>query len=451
MPFNKYTTPPELKKSLNLIIAAITFGMVMFTVTGIPVGAPAFTGFIRLLGAGDLLYGIVMALPVMGGVAQVLASFYIERTGKRKSIFLIFGFIHRLLWIPVALIPLSSSGLSREGKIWLITLLITIGSIASSIVSVSFMSWIGDLIPTDIKGRFFGKRAAISAFMGAATGLAIGKILDSGSGLGTFAAVLSVAAFMGALDIMCFIWVKHPPMAIRHEDISFRKIIREPFRDRNYMKFILFVSAWSFGFNIPAPFFYVYMIEYLNMGYFKIALFAQVFGSLLTILFVSRLGRLIDSFGSKPVMKMCCTISISLPVLWIFATPASYNIILFINMAAGIINAGYELTVLNLSIWLAPEKNRSAYIATYALVNSVIGIAIAYIVGGLLMEVLRPLLNDLSIPFILGQELNAFHILFILSGLLRAMALLFLHSGFKETHAEGTFSVRAMLKGLKRV
>ena len=57
----------ELRRSLNLLIISITFGMAFFVVIQ---GAP-LTGFVRALGADDLIFGIIMAMPVLGGVLDV--------------------------------------------------------------------------------------------------------------------------------------------------------------------------------------------------------------------------------------------------------------------------------------------------------------------------------------------------------------------------------------------
>jgi hypothetical protein len=83
----------EIRKSLNLVIIAVAFGMAFTTVqTG-----PSLTGFIRELGVEDFLYSVIMALPVLGGVTQVFASYILENSGERKRILIVSG----LIQIPV--------------------------------------------------------------------------------------------------------------------------------------------------------------------------------------------------------------------------------------------------------------------------------------------------------------------------------------------------------------
>lgn len=420
----------ELRRSLNLIILAITFGMAFFTVyTG-----PALTGFTRSLGAGDLVYAVIMAMPVVGGVVQVFASYFLENTGKRKPIFIFFGFIHRLFWIPIALVPLLFPASLNTIRIWSVTLLITISSVANSITSVAFTSWMGSLVPMDIRGRFFSKRTMISTITCALTALGVGKFLDLVPGFNGYAIVFIVVALLGSVDIVCFIWIKDPPMELPEEKIPFFKLFTQPYGNPNYMRFILFVSVFNFGVNFAGPFFNVYMLEHLKMDFFIISLFTQFISNISTIIFIRYWGRLADKYGNKPVMAACCTLIIILPFLWLFVTPQNYFIILFINFLGGALWPGYDMTAMNLSIWLAPEKNRSIYVANYTLIISLIGIATAYVCGGAFMEFSRDLVNHLNIP-LFNFKIDSFKILFASSGLIRLIAVSFLLKGFKEDHS----------------
>lgn len=426
----------ELRKSLNLIIIAITFGMAFFTVIGNPLGGPPFTGFIRALGAGDLVYGIIMAMPVAGGIIQVFASYFIESTGKRRALFLIFGFIHRLLWIPIAIIPLIVPMDHKNIIIWAITILITISTSANSITAVSFWSWMGSLVPVEIKGRFFSRRTMISTITTIVVGLAVGKFLDLFQGFNGFAIVFIAIALLGAVDILCFIWIKHPPMEVPKERPPFIKLFFEPFKDRNYVRLIIFVSTWMFGVNFAGPFFNVYMIEYLKMSYLNISIFTQVLSSLATIFFIQYWGKLADKYGNKPVSKLCSTIASILPILWIFATPQNYLILLIMNFFAGLSWPGLDMANLNLSVWLAPEKNRSIYVAVYSLVTATVGIAAAYICGGAFMEYTKSAIDSMAIPFVAGQKLSSFHLLFITSGVIRLFATHFLLPRVSEENSQ---------------
>lgn len=428
----------ELRRSLNLLILSITFGMSFFVV----INGAALTGFTRALGASDLVYGIIMAMPVIGGILQVFASYYLESTGKRKQLFLISGFIQRLAWIPAALIPLIVPPNNNSVRIWAVTVLITIASAAGSINGVAFLPWVGDLVPLEIRGRFFSRRTTIFTISGAITGILVGRLLDIFQGsFSGYAVIFVAAALLGTADIVCFFWIKDPPMKISEKKVPFFKLFAKPYGNKNYIRFILYVSLWNFGVNFAGPFFNVYMLEHLNMTFLLVFIFGQVISNLSTILFVRFWGIIVDRFGCKPVMAICSTIIILFPFLWCFATPKNYLIILFINFLAGICWPGFDMAATNLSIWLAPEENRSIYVANYTLITSSVGIALAYICGGAFMQFTGPILESMNLPFVAGQEFSKFHALFIMSGLIRLSALVFLFPRFNEDKAESSFKV----------
>lgn len=437
----------ELKRSLKLNIIAVTFGMVFFTIVGNPVGSAIFTGYMKKLGVGDFVYSVVLALPVLGAVSQIFGSYFLETTGKRRFMFLASGCIHRVLWIPIAIIPLFMNTHSHTAMIWIITILITISSIASSVSGVSFNSWMGQLVPTDIIGRFFGVRTLVFTISGAISALVVGYAVDVVKGISGFSIIFVVGAIFGLVDILMFIFIKHPPMKTSAMKPSLKNIITEPFKNSNYLKFVIFATAFSFGVNFSGPFFNVYMIEVLKMDYFMINLSTQVMASIATILCVRIWGGWADRYGNKPIIFVSSVIIILAPVTWIFATPTNYFMVFVANILAGIGWSGYNLALFNLSVWLAPEKNRSAYTACFTLMTATIGTALAYLCGGLFLQYARPYFEHANIPFLFGTPLNAFCIMFVISALLRVMAIIWFYPRYNEKNAA---SAQILLdKGLK--
>lgn len=436
-----------LSKELNLIIFAYTFGVVFFLITG---GTP-LTGFTRALGTGDLMYSIMMAMPIIGSILQVFASYFLENTGKRKFIYIFFGLINKLLWIVIAIIPLVVPSDKSSLRIWSVAILIIISSSANSIVSVVFSSWISVIVPIQTRGSFFSKRMLISTITGAVSGIVAGKLLDSIPDFKGFAIIFIFAATMGIIDIICFIWIKDPPMELPKEKISFLKLFFEPYSNKNYVRFMILISAISFAGNLAGPFYNVYLLEYLKIKYFTITLITQVTSSIFIVIFVSYWGKVIDKLGNMSVMALCGSISAVLPIIWCFSTPNNYTAILIYQIIGGIIWPSVELSTVNLSIWLAPEKNRSIYVANYTLLTTVVGAVIAFVCGGALMQYTTPLLKKLDIPFVMGQTLNSFHILIIVSSILRLLSIVFLLPRIKEENSRSTTETIAEIKKILRI
>lgn len=422
----------ELKKSLRLVTLAASLGIPFFSITT----GPALTGFLRQLGAGDFVYSLIMTVPVLGAVIQIFASYFLENMGRRKFLFILSGIIHRIVWIPIALIPFILPHNQGRVGIWLITIIIAVSGTANSIVGLTFNSWMGSLVPVEIKGRFFGRRAMIYTITGGIAALSCGFLLDKIPGFPGFAVVFIIAALLGLADISMFFWIKDPPFDIPEEKLPFMKLLKEPYTNKNYIKFALFVSLWYFGVNVAGPFFNVYTIEKLHMDFFTISLFTQAIANISTIISVRFWGNLSDKIGSKPTMFLCCCILFTLPFIWLFATPQNTWVVLLINFFSGIFWPGFELTALNQSIWLAPKKNRSIYLANYTLLVSLIGTAAAFLCGGAIMESSKKIMSHLDVNFLMGQKLNSFHLLFIISGIVRFLVFVFLFKSYSESNSQ---------------
>lgn len=433
----------ELKRSLELVILGITFGMAYFTVFN----GPSFNAFIRTLGAGDFVYSLIMALPILGGVIQIAGSLLMEHSGKRKAIFLGFGLVHRLIMIPVALIPVFVPEVYQDVRITLIVICLLIGSLANAMVGITFNSWMGSLIPSEIKGQYFSYRSMISTISAAVTTLAVGWFLDMVPGYTGYSIVFIIVALFGAADILCFIWVYEPPMVKSEEKLNIKSMITIPLKNRNYRRFMLFAVVWTFGAGISGPFISLYQIEQLKLSFLQISLATQFASNLMTILFIRKIGNLIDRFGMKPVQKLACIIVATLPLLWTLTTPDTYSLAVVIGVLQGLGTPSYDMTALNLSIWLAPEKNRSVYLAFYAMVLALFGTMLGNMTGGFIMETFRPLFPEEGFPYLFDRTLSPYHLLFIATSLVQFFALLVLQPGFSE---ERSNSLKDLLKHFLR-
>ena len=432
----------ELKKSLTLVTVAAALGLPFFSV----INGPAITGFTRMLGANDFVYSVIMAMPVVGAIVQVFISYMMVNSGKRKPLFLIAGFIHRPMWFLIAFIPFLLNPDKTKAGIIVITILIAISSVANSVVGMAFNSWMGALVPSEIKGRFFSKRTMIYTITGGIGALLCGLLLDRIQGFNGYALVFVVAAVLGTVDIVSFFWVKDPPMEISPEKQAFGRLFIEPFRDRNYLKYMLFTAFWYFSVNLSSPFFNVFMIEELKMNFLIISLFTQVTANLITIFSIRFWGKLTDRYGSKPVMQLCCIFLFSIPLIWLFVTPDTTWVVMIINIFIGLFWPGFEMTSMNQSIWLAPEKNRSIYIANYSLVVMLIGTAAAYLLGGAFMQFTSSVIPAEGISVAGELKFGRYQLLFTLSGIFRLLVLWF---GFRTYDERGSSSLKKMLSDFR--
>ena len=430
----------ELRASLSMVIAAICFGTVFFSVTQ----GTALTGFARQMGASDFVFSLLMAMPVIAGVFQVIGSYLLERGGSRRRLFLRSLYPQRLIWIPVALVPLLIK--NENLRISAVILLVFAANACGSIGGVAFMSWMSDLVPAEIRGRFFGVRSALSTAVGVVSAWVVGKFLDQHTDFTGYAIVFIIAALFGAADIAFFHFVKEPPMNRSTGPLRFSQIITEPLRSKRFTRFLLFWCCTMFSYLLIGSFAQVYLLESLSLRISVVSFYTQVVPNMAIFLAASLWGIMIDRFGCKPVIWIALAVQSAVPFLWFFTTADRWWLLVSINFITGFFWSAFDMVAINLLMRTSPDRNRSAYIANYALITGIFGNAAAYISAGAFLWFIHPLVELLDLT-ILGSKVTRFHFLFLLSGILRVATLVFVHPIIDEP---GASSVGEMLKSIFR-
>ncbi|MEN3186832.1 MAG: MFS transporter [Atribacterota bacterium] len=419
-----------LHRSLNLVIWSVCFGIIFFNITtGFPLA-----GFARELGFGDFLYAVMLAMPVLGGTVQIVASLVLERKRNRKAIFLWSLLVNRFPWILVAFSPFF---IGTRGVLFLtLVVSLTISSIGGAFTNVSFLSWMGDLVPLEVRGRFFGHRTMIATVAALISGLVVGKLLDTMAGISGFAFVFALASIAGLMELFFFAQTYDPPMTVSSLGESPALAFREILCCRPFWKFLFFVITWNFAVNVASPFFNLYMLKHLHMDFFQIAFYVQVISNVATLFFVRVWGRLTDRFGNKPVAVLSTTVAIFLPLIWCYTTSQNWIVVVpIIQTLAGVFWPGIDLTTNNLLLKLSPKENRSLYVGVLNFFLGTFGIAFAYLVGGYVLEKVVPLVSSF-VGTTFGWQINPYYYVFFLSSFLRFLSCMIFLSKVEETGAQ---------------
>lgn len=402
------------RRDLNLFISAAAMGSIFFSIT---TGTP-FTGFTSALGANDFYFGILLAIPVAVSFLQFFASWLLEKTRKRKLIFVTTGIMQRSLWLPIALVPLFVPMDQPELRLWMVILLMTLASSGGMIANVAFFSWLADVVPLRIRGRYLGLRYSIFTLTGFLSAIAASAALDRVHGLNGYMIVFGAATLFGVLDIVHFIFARDPPMRIeKHE--SFRSAFVGVFHDAGFWKYLLFWAAWSFCWNMPGPFYGKYAIDKLGLSLTVTTLASQVAYGVAAMLMVQWWGRMLDRHGHHWLLIRCCAVLCVAPLVWLFATPGAVWPMLVASLLTGVFFCGIDLTSVQMLVTVTPLKNRSIFIAMYMVVTTLFGVSLANAAGGQVLE----WLGDVNFSF-LGIAVDRYKLLFVGSCVLRLLVIL---------------------------
>ena len=387
-------------------------------------GGAFLTGLALYWGADDFTIGLLAAVPFLAQIAQLFSAYLVNRTGKRKAITFWGIFAGRQIWW--LLIPLL---LFTDGS-WRLGVLIGIVMLSSILVMVAtpgWLSWMADLVPERIRGRYFGARSAIVALATILSTIIGGIILDrfESSGIGHigFAAIIA-AGCIGALIAIILLnklpsaQAESPAMKI---DLS---SMMEPLKDKNYRRLLWIFIAWNFSIGISAAFFVPHMINHLNMNFTEISIYLSL-ASLAAILLNRPWGKIIDRFGSRPVIAFCAFGIVLVPLIWWLPTPSTIWILAFETVYSGSLWTGFNLGAFNIPIANSPKDKRIVYLSVFSVVSG-LGFFAASIIGGVVCQSLSGFKWQIG-----HQTIVNYQVMFTISAVLR-LATAFIVLQFHE-------------------
>ncbi len=403
----------DIQKGMRISVLEGCFATVHGTLT---TGA-FLTGFGLLLGANDFQIALLMSLPLLTQVLQIFSVHAIERYGHRKWISGIFSVTGRSLWAFPAIIPLITTLKVHAVTIFLICFVFI--SMALSFAGAPWLSWMADLVPSQIRGRYFGRRNMVMGIITMLTSIGAGQLLDHYKMKNLlefgYSLVLIIAVLCGIMAFYFLTKQPEPPYQ-RMPSYRFFSYLLKPFQSTNFRKLLYFYLFFTFALSLASSYFPVYLLKTLNWSFSSLALL-MIGSSIITLLTQPLWGRIVDRFGHKPVIKTTVIGLLPLPILYIIATPAlSWPIWLDIFFT-GMFWSGFNLVMFNMVIYSLPQQGRPAFLAVYAAMTGITNF-IGMIMGGLLAQHLSFIhLNILGHPFV------NYHFLFLLTFMLRSAAI----------------------------
>ncbi len=377
------------------------------------------TGYAMMLGAGEFVIGLIGAIPFIAQGMQILGSYLLRKYKSPQKLAIASSVFNRWIWFFLILLPFLN--LESETKILIFLVLLFVSSSAGTILANVWTTWIGEIIPQKIWGKYFGRRTAYNNIVNIGIFFLSAFVLDnlkkSDIRIG-YLIVTSLCFASGAVTTLLFKY--HPDVKFSSTDnYSLKDEILKPLRDSNFRKFIFFFAQWNFAIGLSAPFMAFHMLKNLKIDFSTIAIFNMLTMSL-NIFFSQWWGKLIDKFGAKNVLMFNASNIAYIPVLWLLATP-NFTLPLYLDaVITGIAWSGFNLAGFNLQLSKSPRESRSSYIALLSIFSGS-GYLLASTLGGYIATIL----SDFKFK-IFGMTFINLHILFFLSFIFRIYSTIIL-------------------------
>ena len=331
-------------------------------------------GFALKLGANDQDIGLLTTAPMFCVVGQLLASSLIYKGYSRKNLSTVWTLPHVLAWMFIAAIPYVMGQSSDRSSVLVLVSLVTISAFFGNVAANARSSWVGDLIPPEERGRFFGKVLRYSAIVATLFSIAGGRFLDiaESSGIAAFSWVFVLGAAIGLAYALLFRPQADVPAASTRESGHVLSQVVGSFRNRALVIVIVYAIVWSLQ-AISGPFVATYVLRDLKATYLGFGV-TTAMATLSNIAFSPFWGRMIDRYGCKPVLVVCTAVIVPVPTMWLWVdTPAAfYYIVGPVNLLVGFASAGVSVALNTLLYNVTTSAQRSVQFAVYAIVVTLI-------------------------------------------------------------------------------
>jgi MFS family permease len=418
----------DLFVAMGVNTVAASFGTVWLAMT---YGMPLIM-FMQAIGASGVVIGLVTTVRLLAVSAQIPAALASEHLLSRKPFWSRFALISRFVWFFVA-------GLAfwcEPSRWWLplaIIVLVGVSEIFGNASAAPWLSWMADLIPPPIAGRFWGIRQSVSTATSLAGLVIAGQILDATrdplSGEAQphgFAIVFAIAACVGMADIIVHHFVREPQPVPSPRGAALHRRILAPLANRDFRLLTFSLGIWNFGLSMTTAFALVYLKRDFGVTYSQLAALS-IAAALGAIASGYNLGEIMDRIGPRRLGGILL-FATPLPLVpWLFVDrsnlsigpfvfPQSIALLCVAGIVGGAIAAAIGLCQFRLASDLSSPQGRTMSMAVHFSFVGLLG-ALGPTAGGLIMDYFpSPARLDLVIPS--GLPFSFYHAQLILFTLL---------------------------------
>lgn len=369
------------------------------------------TPYALIMRASIRQIGLLTSVPnfVMAAV-QFAAPALSERSSSRKGFMLPLVVAHALMWLPVLLIPY----LFATHQVWWLIAFMTLSTAFDAAVKPAWGSMMADLVPTEIRGRYFGGRNRITGLISAVFTYVSGGILQLLTGNTSLAFTIifagAIVSRLASLHFLSQMYEPLSPAAGRQGSDGILKMARGLF-STNIGMFILLCAFVNFTATLASPFFSPYMLQDVGFSYITYTVLNSA-AILSTIGFMTWWGKRMDKGGSINVVKITALLVPFVPLGWTLTRNLWW--LTGMEVFSGFAWAGFQLSSSVFIFDAAPVQNRTRYIALY---NSLIfvGASLGSLIGGIVTLLLPPFMGShyLSIFLVSGVARLAVALFFV--------------------------------------
>jgi MFS family permease len=154
-------------------------------------------GYLLHLGATPTEIALVSSVPLLAQIMSPFAAFLAGALGHRRMLTASFAILGRGAWVFAVFIP--QLPIPVEARSAILVWLVLFSSLFQASTATLWSAWMGDVVPEDVRGRYFGLRTGIVGVIGTVANLGAGWFLDRVGAPMSFQVVLAVSVVCAGL------------------------------------------------------------------------------------------------------------------------------------------------------------------------------------------------------------------------------------------------------------
>ncbi|MFA6426417.1 MAG: MFS transporter [Phycisphaerae bacterium] len=438
----------SLRRPIRLMGISFVFYMTwVWIVSGMPL-----TILAKMLNMSEFGFGILGGLMTGTQISQLLGSYVVERYGHRKLMVILGGLMHRGIWLLAAMLPIFAG---YGNWTWQVLLLLACFSYTgASFIGPGSASWIADLVPGRLQGRFFGQRMQLGLIASMVVLIGASYILDKAEAGGVAAikfALISIfmfASIAGMLEYVLYMFVPDPPRGKNTSTVSLWKILWKPLSDKEFRYYLglyctLIASAVFMGL-----FTFLFMFDVIKLSNVRITILLVVTPNLVNAVCYPFWGRVTDRVGYKPALAIGGIAYLFYACWFLMATPAHwvgayvFGIIAF--CFTGALDTGTAVLMYTKISGQGKTDLGSSYPAVSGVICAIGGAISAVVAGALASWIGKDWHGSVA-----GHPLTYHSILFMVMIAMRLVALVFLVGINNLQHSSATNTIKVIAEELK--
>jgi MFS family permease len=339
---------------------------------------------LEIMHASHALIGLATSVQFFVGLLQPLSNIFVHKVRSRRVLVGVSGVVARLLFVGAIFYGMINSGSGAEA-VFMVVLII--GAFSMSFSSSGWSTWMADLVPETMRGRYFALRNSAASVAGIFAVLIGGWLLKTFPGQIGFVVVYAIAAVTATVGLI-LILNQYEPKPVEQPRGSMLSSYKEILKDRNFMAFVRMVLFFNLALVVASPFFTVHFIEILHVPIDILALFtaaAAVMGILGNLFF----GKMSDILGNRFIIRFSLLLMMIPTGLMLFI-PAQNSLpfVAAVILMQSFFSAGWGLATFNTSLSISPRNRRALYLGVYNSLNSLSAV-FAPVLGGFLIDLYK--------------------------------------------------------------